>query len=39
MVHTYLEFNSPHASPDQEDISLMDGTVGLKEVQLQEYIK
>ena len=39
MVLTYLELNSPHAASDQEDISLMDRTVGLKEVRLQKYIK
>ena len=39
MVHTYLELNGPHPSPDQEDISLVDGTVGLKKVWLQKHIK
>ena len=35
----YLELNSPHSSPDQEDVPFVDGTISLKEVRLQENIK
>jgi hypothetical protein len=35
----YLELHGSHSSPDEEDISLVDGTVRLKEIRLQENIK